>query len=78
MKILGAALVAVLLGSAAFSSEAEARCWWNGYSWHCNNWRPHHRYWHNGYGPGYGYRHGWHRNPYNWGSYSHGYGASYR
>ena len=61
-KIIVAALVAFLLGSALLSTEAEARCWWNGYN-HC-------RYhgWHRGYGYGY-YHHGYYRNGY----YRHGY-----
>jgi hypothetical protein len=42
-----AAVAAVLLGSAALSSPAEARCWWNGYAWHC--WHPHAWYWHHHY-----------------------------
>jgi hypothetical protein len=45
MKIIVGALVAFLLGSAFVSSEAEARCWWNGYN-HCH--------YHHG-----GYHHGW-------------------
>ena len=54
--ILGAlAAVALLVGVAA-SQPAEARCWWNGYSWHC--WHPHHYY-------GYPYHH--YRHHYWWG-----------
>jgi hypothetical protein len=55
MKIIVSAFVALLLGSALASSEAEARCWWNGYN-HC-------RYsgWHHGYGY---YHHGYYRNGY--------------
>ena len=34
-KIVIATLAAFLLGTAALSSPAEARCWWNGYSMHC-------------------------------------------
>ena len=34
MKIIVAALLTFLLGSALVSTEAEARCWWNGYN-HC-------------------------------------------
>ncbi len=63
-KIVIATLAAFVLGTAALSSPAEARCWWNGYAWHC--WHPdggwwHHRYHHWGphpYGP-YGYGYGW-------------------
>jgi len=50
MRIIVAALVAFLLGSALISTEAEARCWWNGYN-HC-------RYYGHGYYHGY-YRHGY-------------------
>jgi hypothetical protein len=60
-KIILAALAVVLLGSTALAPPAEARCWWNGYGWHC--WHPHawwwrrHHYW-NGYA-WYGYPHYW-------------------
>jgi hypothetical protein len=54
MKIIVAALIAFLLGSALISTEAEARCWWNGYN-HCRYYG--HGYYHHGY-----YRHGyWYR-----------------
>jgi len=58
-KIVLATVAAVLLGTAALASPAEARCWWNGYSWHC--WYPHawyHRHYHHWdpYGYGYGWR----------------------
>jgi hypothetical protein len=49
-NLLLAALAAVTLGSAAMVPQADARCWWNGYGWHC--WHPHgwwayrHHYWH--------------------------------
>ncbi|HUC09573.1 MAG TPA: hypothetical protein VL985_04005 [Stellaceae bacterium] len=42
-RMLLGALAALLLGSAALVPQAEARCWWNGFSWHC--WYPH-AYWH--------------------------------
>jgi hypothetical protein len=52
MRIIVGALVAFLLGSALISTEAEARCWWNGYN-HCRSyyhgWNHHgwyHGYWH--------------------------------
>ena len=48
MKIIVATLVAFFLGTALVSTEAEARCWWNGYN-HC-------RYYHHGYYP-HGYYH---------------------
>jgi hypothetical protein len=53
MKIIVATLVAFLFGSALASSEAEARCWWNGYN-HCRYY--HHGWYHHGYYH-YGYYH---------------------
>jgi hypothetical protein len=55
-KIVIATLAAFLLGTAAMAQPAEARCWWNGYAWHCSHphswwWRHHHDEW----GP-YGWR----------------------
>jgi len=53
-KIVLSTVAAVLLGTAALASPAEARCWSNGYSWHC--WHPHawyHHHYHH-WGP-YGY-----------------------
>jgi hypothetical protein len=68
-----ATLDALAIGSAAFAYPAEARCWWNGYSWHCwqprvgwwrhHYWGPHYgHYWGPRYGYGYGGGHGprWH------------------
>jgi hypothetical protein len=59
MKIFVAILVAFFLGTAFASSEAEARCWWNGYN-HCryyNGWHRGYGYYHYGY-----YHHGyWYR-----------------
>jgi hypothetical protein len=43
MKIMVATLVAFLIGITVVSSEAEARCWWNGYN-HCPFYHP--RYYH--------------------------------
>lgn len=40
-KILGG-LAAVTLALMLFSPPAEARCWWNGWRWHCS----HHHYYH--------------------------------
>ena len=34
-KLVLATLAALAIGTAAFAQPAEARCWWNGYSWHC-------------------------------------------
>ncbi|MBO0736930.1 MAG: hypothetical protein J2P48_10225 [Alphaproteobacteria bacterium] len=38
-RLVLAGLTAFLLGTALLSSPAEARCWWNGFSWQC--WHPH-------------------------------------
>lgn len=56
-RLLLAGLAAVLLGSATMIPQAEARCWWNGFGWHC--WYPHAWYWHH-----YPYAY-WHH-PYAW------------
>ena len=53
--ILGG-LTALLLGTAALVPQAEARCWWNGYGWHC--WHPHAWWW--------GHRHYYHPYAWNW------------
>ena len=67
-KLALATLAVLVLGSAAFTHPAEARCWWNGYSWHCAHphpgWGYHNRYW----GPRYGHRY--------WG-HPYGYGSAY-
>ena len=34
-KFVLATLAALAIGTASFAQPAEARCWWNGYSWHC-------------------------------------------
>jgi len=55
-KIVIATLAAFLLGTVATAQPAEARCWWNGYTWHC--WHPHSWWWrhhHHEWGP-YGWR----------------------
>ena len=68
-KFVLATLAALAIGTAAFAQPAEARCWWNGYSWHCWYprhawwWRHHHPYWRHygwGYGP-YWQHHAWYR-----------------
>jgi len=43
-KLLGA-LAAVTLTLMMMAPPAEARCWWNGYRWHCHHYYGHH-YWH--------------------------------
>ncbi len=56
-RLILAGFAAVLLGTAAMIPQAEARCWWNGFGWHC--WYPHAWYWHH---HPYAY---WHH-PYAW------------
>ena len=58
--VLGALAAVTLLIGVAVSQPAEARCWWNGWTWHC--WHRHH-YWYPGY---YGYAH---PRAYWWGGY---------
>ena len=45
MKKLLGALAAVVLTLMLLAPPAEARCWWNGYRWHCAHHYGHH-YWH--------------------------------
>ena len=61
MKKIVMALAVVMLGLFWSQSAAEARCWWNGYRWHCTHYR---HYWSGHYYPyryyrpyyyGYGY-----------------------
>ena len=43
--VLGSLAGLLLLAGVAVSQPAEARCFWDGYYWHC--WHPHHYgYWH--------------------------------
>ena len=65
MKKLFGALAAIMLAMLLLAPTAEARCWWNGYRWHCTHhyrhhdwharhwWRPHYYGW---YYPRYYYR----------------------
>jgi hypothetical protein len=52
--ILGALAAVTLLAGVAAAQPAEARCWSNGYEWHC--WHPYHSGWHYHW-----YYHWWHR-----------------
>ena len=45
MKKLFGVLAALMLVSVVFAPPAEARCWWNGYRWHCSHYRHHVRHW---------------------------------
>src|SRR6266403_93206 len=62
MKKIVMALAIVMLSGLFWSNPAEARCWWNGYRWHCTHYRPYwsgHYYPHRYYRPyyyGYGYQ----------------------
>jgi hypothetical protein len=53
--ILGALAAVTLMVGVAASQPAEARCFWDGFSWHC--WHPNH----------YGYWRFHRPNPYWWG-----------
>jgi hypothetical protein len=54
-KILGA-VAAAMLALMVLAPQAEARCWWNGYRWHCTRYYHHYvGYPYYGYGYGYGY-----------------------
>ncbi len=59
-KLVLGALTAFLLGTAALVPQAEARCWWNGFAWHC--WYPHGYWWRRH--AWWGYPHYYH--PYAW------------
>jgi hypothetical protein len=59
VKTIYAALAAIILSGLVWSSPAEARCWWNGYRWHCTHhryythYRPYYRPYYYGYYPAY-------------------------
>ena len=46
MKKLFGALAIVMLALTVNAPQAEARCWWNGFRWVCNYYRPYVRHWH--------------------------------
>jgi hypothetical protein len=61
MKKIVMALAVIMLAGLFWPNQAEARCWWNGYRWHCTHYR---HYWSGHYYPyryyrpyyyGYGY-----------------------
>jgi hypothetical protein len=50
------ALAVLMFAGLFWSQPAEARCWWNGFRWHCTHYRHHYwhaRYWHRPYYYGY-------------------------
>jgi hypothetical protein len=51
VKTIATALAAIILSALFWSQPAEARCWWNGYRWHCSHYR--HHYYHTRYYPYY-------------------------
>ena len=51
MKKIVMAPALVMFAGLFWSQPAEARCWWNGYRWHCSHYR--HHYWHTRYYPHY-------------------------
>ena len=58
MKKIVMALALVMFAGLFWSQPAEARCWWNGYRWHCTHYRHYthhyrHHYWHTRYYPYY-------------------------
>jgi hypothetical protein len=76
-KLVLATLTALAIGTAAFAQPAEARCWWNGYSWHCG--RPHHAGWyrHHHWGPRYGHHYWGPRYGHHYWGPRFGYGSAY-
>jgi len=72
VKKIVMALALVMFAGLFWSQPAEARCWWNGYRWHCTHYRHYthhyrHHYWRYGYWyPRYHYRH---YRPYYYGYY---------
>jgi hypothetical protein len=48
-KFLLAGLIAGVLAAGVMVPQAQARCWWNGYTWHCwhhHSWWWRHHHWH--------------------------------
>jgi len=64
-KLLGV-LAAAILMLVLLAPPAEARCWWNGYRWHCTHHRYHHYvgYRYPYYGYGYPYYRPYYYRPY--------------
>jgi hypothetical protein len=56
VKKLVIALAVIVVSALLWSQPAEARCWWNGWRWHCSHHHYlRHHYWHAHYYPYYGY-----------------------
>jgi hypothetical protein len=58
--ILGALAAVAFLAGVAASQPASARCWWDGYAWHCyyprhHGWWRHHYHHRAHYWRGYGW-----------------------
>ena len=76
MRRVALFLGALLLLTVFWPHSAEARCWWNGYRWHCSHYR--HHYWRYGYWyPRYHYRPYYSRFHYHYRPYYYGYYRSY-
>ena len=62
MRLMLSALAGAMLLGAAMSTPAEARCWWDGWSWVCAS--PHHDYhrpYYRSYYPHYRYSRSYYR-----------------
>jgi hypothetical protein len=57
-NIVLAAIAAILLGSAAMATPAEARCFWNGFAWEC--YHPHPWWWYHRHHHWHHWHHHWH------------------
>ena len=55
MKKMIMALALVLFAGLAWSAPAEARCWFDGWRWHCTRHHVRHHYWHARYWHPYSY-----------------------
>ena len=62
MKKIVMALAVIMLAGLFWPNQAEARCWWNGYRWHCTHYYRH--YWYGHYYPYYHYRPYYYYRPY--------------
>jgi hypothetical protein len=77
VKKIVMALAVVMFAGLFWPSQAEARCWWNGYRWACAHHYRHH-YWRSGYWyPRYHYRPYYSRYHYHYRPYYFGYYRPY-